>query len=123
MQAQTKVFLSFGILVLLIGGLYLFSDWFSKVTGYQLGEDQKIRFIQCLNEKNTVYFRSDSCVECDKQEALIGARAFSLLHSLTCTPELCSAIRTTPAWQIGSRIVYGKQTFEQLSSFSNCPLI
>jgi hypothetical protein len=51
MQAQTKVFLTFGILVLLIGGLYLFSDWFSKVTGYQLGEDQKIRFIQCLNER------------------------------------------------------------------------
>lgn len=122
MQSQTKVFLTFGILVVMIGGLYFFSDWFSKVTGYQLGEDQKIRFIQCLNEKNTVYFRSEGCIECAKQEELIGARAFALVNSFTCTTESCANIKQVPAWQIGNSIFYGKKSFDELSAASGCPL-
>lgn len=122
MQAQTKVFATFGVLILMIGGLYLFSDWFSKVTGYQLGEDQKIRFIQCLNDQNTVYFRSESCVECDRQEALIGERAFALVKVFYCTEEICSNLQRTPAWQIGTKIVYGQHSFEELSEISGCPL-
>ena len=45
MNRQQQVFLTMGVLIVLIIGMYVFSDWFSKVTGYFTGADEKIKLI------------------------------------------------------------------------------
>ena len=46
MRQYTKTMLTFFVLVILLTGMYVFTDWFSKTTGYVLGEDEKTKLAQ-----------------------------------------------------------------------------
>ncbi|MEK6898785.1 MAG: hypothetical protein AABW79_01680 [Nanoarchaeota archaeon] len=122
MESSTRFMITLVALVALIAGLYLFSDWFSKTTGYVLGEDQQIRLVQCLNEKNSVFYTMSDCVDCFRQQELFADRAFEFLQVLSCDDLLCENLVSIPAWEIDGKFYYGTMDFNQLSDVSGCEI-
>lgn len=120
MDSKTRVFITLGAIVMMIFGLYIFTDWFSKATGYVLGEDQKAAFITCLNEHGDLYFEQTSCVECDKQRDLLGENAYQLMNKERCGQDLCKGLKSVPAWSIEGKFYYGVKSFEDLDKISSC---
>ena len=80
MHSRTRAIISFIILVILLFGLYSFTDWFSKTTGYLLGEDEKVKLAQCLAGKGSVLYMSSTCPECKSQLILFGETASKYLE-------------------------------------------
>ncbi len=120
MEQFTRTILTFGILVFIISGLYFFSDWFSKTTGYVLGEDEKLRLAQCLSIKESIFYRSATCPDCDAQLDLFGDDAVKFMNVVNCiSTEECPE-GGVPAWEINGRIYYGIRQFDELVSVSGC---
>jgi hypothetical protein len=122
MRTQTRVLFTFGVLVLLITGIYLFTGWFSKTTGYTLGEDEKIKFAQCLETKNTVLYIEENCWPCEQQQKILGTSAYKIIPKITCGADSCQGIKSFPAWQINGQFYYGKKDFDELSTLSGCSI-
>lgn len=123
MRTQTRVFVTFFVLVVLIVGIYLFSDWFSKATGYALGEDQKIAFATCLVSKGVVLYETPDCLACEQQRTLLGESAYDLIPKQRCTKETrCNGLKEIPAWELEGVFSYGKKTYEQLDALSSCDI-
>ncbi|MEK6846876.1 MAG: hypothetical protein AABY16_01780 [Nanoarchaeota archaeon] len=122
MEQIGKTMLTFGVLVFIIFGLYFFSDWFSKTTGYVLGEDEKLRLAQCLTSKDAVFYRSDTCPACDEQLELFGQDAIRFLNVFTCASVNECPEGGVPAWKINGQIYYGIDQFNELISVSECDL-
>ena len=120
MNRQRLVLILVIIAVVLISGLYLFSEWFSKTTGYFLGEDEKTKFIMCLNERKTVLYTADNCIECYRQEQLLGEKSTLQLDVFNCQEDECKNLRSLPAWEIDGNIYYGKRNFNDLEQISGC---
>src|SRR3989344_2153859 len=108
MELKYKTLLSFGILILIVAGLYIFTDWFSKVTGYLAGEDETVKLSQCLHKKDAEFYDSINCADCEKQRKLFG-KAMKFITVVDCgdNKELCKNIREVPAWYIDKNIYYG----------------
>ncbi len=127
MNTQQKVLLSFGILVVLIFGLYFFTDWFSKVTGYFTGEDERTKLAKCLDEKEAEFYGGIYCKDCERQLTLFGS-AVEFLQYVECETntegeiidEKCKNIREIPAWYINKNIVYGYKDLKELEEISGC---
>lgn len=123
MDKPTRVMLTMGVIVVLIIGLYLFSDWFSKATGYALGEDQKIAFATCLVGKGAVLYESADCLPCEQQRALLGEGAYALLSHQLCDKQTrCGGLKELPAWELEGKFVYGKKTYQALDDLSSCEI-
>lgn len=122
MQRERRVLLSVAAIIVLIVGLYFFTDWFSKTTGYFLGEDQKISLARCLGTKNAQLYTKVQCVDCYRQQELLGEQTYALLSLVDCDERNCSNLKSLPAWQINGQFYYGVHGFEQLSELSGCPL-
>ncbi len=122
MKSSTKTFLTFGVLIVLIAGLYVFTDWFSKTTGYALGEDQQIRFVHCLNDHGAVLYLKSDCAECLQQEKLFAPRALDLIEIVSCDALACGNLASLPAWELDGQFSYGQKDFQQLSELSGCTL-
>ena len=80
MQKRTQVIITFSVAILLIAGLYFFTDWFSKVTGFLIGEDDKTKLAQCLTGRNAELFGSDYCKECEEQKKLFGSSFKTIVY-------------------------------------------
>jgi len=121
MKDRDKVIISFIILVGLIFSLYIFTDWFSKVTGYFSGEDERERLVKCLDKQDTEFYSSVRCPDCEKQVEIIG-KSFSGIKEVSCgqTGELCPNIREQPAWYINQEIYYGLKSIDELKEISGC---
>ena len=121
MEARTNVIISFFVLVILITGIYFFTDWFSKTTGYVLGEDEKVKLAQCLSGEGSVLYVSETCFSCDRQLKKFGNTATALLRIVTCqSAETCAAEGGVPAWKINEQFYYGVQDLNDLIEISKC---
>lgn len=120
MEQFGKTVITFGVLVFIIFGLYFFSDWFSKTTGYVLGEDEKLRLAQCMITKDAIFFMSDTCPDCDEQLDLFGRDAVKFLKIVTCASTDECPVGGVPAWEIDGQIYYGVKQFDELISISGC---
>jgi len=107
--------------IVLIAGLYTFTDWFSQVTGYFTGESEKEKIALCLNGLGSEFYTSLSCADCEKQEKLFG-NAFSKITQVDCGPDKvnCPNIREIPAWYIDKQIHYGFKSLNELKAISGC---
>ena len=120
MEQQTKTILTFAFLIIVLFGLYFFSDWFSKTTGYAPGEDEKLKLVLCLNAHDAVFYRSATCPDCDEQLELFGAEAAKFVNVINCeSVDNCPA-GGVPAWKIGTQTHYGVKRFDELISVSGC---
>jgi len=113
--------ISFAVLVVLVVGLYTFTDWFSKFTGYFTGEEEKVKLIKCLNDNNAEFYGTSYCADCAKQIELFGQN-FKAITYIDCGRDkgLCPNIREIPAWLIGKQIHYGFKDIGELKSLANC---
>lgn len=118
MQPRTRVFLTLFIVLALIAGLYIFTDWFSKATGYVLGEDQKIKFITCLNDNHSTLYLTENCADCEKQVTKLGETPYNLINKITCDVDLCNGLQSVPAWEIEGKFYYGVKEFKELDDIS-----
>ena len=121
MDTRQKVLVIIVVLFVLVFGLYFFTDWFSKVTGYLGGEDEKEALAICLDERGVEFFYSIDCAECERQAAEFG-EAMELIYQTDCGDELenCSNLREVPAWYIDNEFIYGFIGFEELKWLSGC---
>lgn len=121
MEKRTRVLLTFFALIFLITSIYIFTDWFSKITGFILGEDQKESLAFCLNEKGSEFYSSEYCADCEKQKIILGD-SLSRISIVDCgrNKELCPNIRSIPAWYINKEIHYGLKSIEELQEISGC---
>ena len=123
METQTRVVVTFVVLVALIAGTYVFSDWFSKTTGYVLGEDQKVAFAQCIADNGAVFYESERCAECEEQRTLFGERAWAIIETKLCdSTTRCTGLSRLPAWEVEGKIHYGFKTFNELDELSSCEI-
>ena len=120
MEQTTRTIITFGVMVFLVFGLYFFSDWFSKTTGYALGEDEKLKLAQCLSTKDSVFYRSATCPKCDEQLEIFGETATDFLKIVSCENADDCPSGGVPAWKIGSQTHYGIKQFDELISISGC---
>jgi hypothetical protein len=121
MRPRNKALLTFTILIFMISGMYLFTDWFSKTTGYVLGEDEKLRLAQCLTGEESVLYVSSSCLACKKQTELFGETALKFLEIEVCDEiEKCPELRGVPSWHIRGEFYYGVQELNELIEISGC---
>ena|SRR3989344_8838619 len=122
MEKGKKVIITFGILVFLIAFLYLFSDWFSKATGYIVGEDPDNYLAKCLTRSGGILYVSKSCPDCDIQKNLFGSSALSYLNYTGCDAgePSCRDLEGLPAWKINGTVYYGVKTLTTLRGLSGC---
>ena len=119
MNQYTKTVLTFGALVVLLIGLYFFSDWFSKTTGYVLGDDEKANLATCLKSKGALLYVSNTCPDCDEQIRLFG-QASRLLDVVVCkSAEECPE-GGVPAWKVNNKYYYGLLGLDELIMLSGC---
>lgn len=111
--------ITFGVLILVLFGLYYFSDWFSKTTGYVLGEDEKEKLVSCLNDKNVAFYSSSTCPDCESQLEMFGDSKDKINVIICSSPDECPE-GGVPAWQIGKQIVYGVKPLNELIEISGC---
>jgi len=124
MEPSRRVLLTAAVLLVLIVGFYLFSDWFSKATGYVLGEDQKVAFANCLKEHGTFLYEGVECAQCEKQRGILGESAYAIVPRVLCGTDLCRGLRSVPAWEIEGKLSYGTKTYKELDSLSSdCEII
>jgi len=122
MNQFTKTFLTFIILAGLLFGLYFFAGWFSRTTGYALGEDEKIVLAQCLDGKGAKFYVSETCPLCDAQKKLFGETAMKFIDVAVCeNPDSC-AEGGVPSWEISGNNYYGFKNFNELESISGCKI-
>jgi hypothetical protein len=128
-NVKRKVLYTFMILVVLIAGLYLFTDWFSKVTGYFVGEDETTKLAKCLDGKGAEFYTGKYCADCEKQREVFG-ESLKFISVVECEVDRhgrvidtrCKNIRGVPAWYLGKDvgIVYGYKNFTELQRISGC---
>lgn len=119
MEGRNKVIMTAGILVVLVVGLYFFSDWFSKSTGYVAGDAEKEAITLCLNQKNVQLYCSIKSPGCEKQKEIFGS-LIKNIYQVSCDEWNCSNVNSVPAWYIGNKFVYGSKTIEELKKLSGC---
>jgi hypothetical protein len=123
MEAKTRTAITFAVLIVLIFGAYFFTDWFSKATGYVLGEDEKESIAKCLAEKGAVFYFSSTCPKCDEQIQMFGNTAVGFLVKYGCeSADECPADGGVPAWKINDKFYYGKKNFAELQKLSGCKI-
>ena len=124
MEKKYAVLFTFLALVLLVLGLYFFTDWFSKVTGYFLGESDSEKLAQCLAEKNAEFYYSQLCADCEKQTELF-SQSIKHVRLINCgnEKENCPNIQSLPAWYINSTIIYCFKNLTELDSLSGCNVL
>lgn len=80
-------------------------------------------FANCLNQRGAMMYGVDTCESCLAQKKIFG-EDFGQINYLNCdfAATLCrqKGIANLPAWQIDGKIIYGQQSFEQLSAYSGC---
>jgi len=121
MEKKWKVLITFAVVIVLVAGLYSFTNWFSIVTGYFKGEDASTRLTSCLNNKDTEFYFSFDCVDCEKQEREFG-RGFSGIRKIDCGLGKidCPNVREVPAWYINGEVYYGFKSVEELNVLGGC---
>lgn len=124
MEPRVRVMFTAGVVLALIVGFYLFSDWFSKATGYVLGEDQKAAFAHCLKDNGGVLYETADCADCEKQRSILGEGAYQVVPRITCGANKCQGLRSVPAWEIEGNLYYGIKTYKELDELSDrCAII
>lgn len=113
--------ITFITIVVLVAVLYIFTNWFSLVTGYLKGEDQTTRLATCLNKKGVEFYGSLYCADCEKQRNEFGT-AFEKIKQIDCgkEKEKCPNIREIPAWYLNREFIYGYKTIDELKKLSGC---
>lgn len=116
-----KVLFTFGIAILLVAGLYIFTDWFSLLTGYFTGESEQGRVAKCLADNGAEFYGTPYCADCEKQKEVFGT-FFEKIYFVDCgrEKENCPNIREVPAWYINGKIHYGLKTLTELKDISGC---
>jgi hypothetical protein len=101
--------------------LYIFTDWFSKVTGYILGEDEKTKVAHCLEGQDVEFYTNKFCAECERQRDVFGS-SIRFVNNVDCgkDKEKCPHIREIPAWYINKTIYYGYKNLTELKDLSDC---
>ncbi len=123
MESRFRVYITFGILIVLLFGLYYFTGWFSRTTGYVLGEDEKLALVQCLNNKGSVLFISSTCPDCQTQISLFGNDAARSLNVYTCqSVDDCPDVNALPTWQIDGQYYPGLKSLEDLIEATRCDI-
>lgn len=121
MQKRTRVMITFGGIIILIAFLYIFTNWFSVVTGYLKGEDDSVKLANCLGEKNAEFYGNEFCVECEKQRTDF-RNSLSSINYVDCgrDKQNCPNIKEIPAWYISGKIYYGYKNSSELKQISGC---
>ncbi|MGV8142143.1 MAG: hypothetical protein ACP5NS_00735 [Candidatus Pacearchaeota archaeon] len=122
MEQTARTIITFGVMVSVVFGLYFFSDWFSKTTGYVLGEDEKLKLAQCLSTKDAIFYSSATCPKCEDQIEIFGKTATEFLEIVSCDTASDCPSGGVPAWKIGKQTYYGVKQLDELVSISGCSL-
>tara|TARA_Y100000310_G_C20427989_1_gene690005 strand:- start:168 stop:608 length:441 start_codon:yes stop_codon:yes gene_type:complete len=122
---RRRLFVTGFVLLILIIAMYFFTSWFSKTTGYSVGEDQKVRLAQCLSGKEIVLYGSVTCSDCDLQKRVFGSEAFRFVEYFECSdnPDYCldaKDIDRLPAWEFKGEFYYGVKDLIELEELSGC---
>lgn len=121
MDVQRRVVISVFVLILLIVGLYYFTDWFSKVTGYFTGEDERVKLADCLVNENSALFVTQNCLDCEKQLDIFGSEGTKHLPIIECSSlDDCPSASGFPSWIIGGKKLAGVHDVDSLKEFSGC---
>jgi hypothetical protein len=120
MNQYARTMITLGVLVFVIFGLYYFTGWFSRTTGYVLGEDEKFNLAICLKGKGTIFYVSNTCPDCDKQLNLFGKDASRMLNVFVCKNADECPQGGVPAWKIGKQVHYGVKQLDELINISEC---
>ena len=123
---RRKLLMTGFILIVLVIALYFFTSWFSKTTGFSVGENQLDNLINCLNEKGAVLYISDTCPDCEKQRELFG-ESYKNLDVFNCAldQDFClleKDLKAVPAWEIERTQHYGFLSLADLEDRSGCQI-
>ncbi len=122
MEKRNKVIISFIFIILLVTGLYLFADWFSKTTGYAVGDDPDVDLAKCLAKEGVVFYGSVDCGKCREQNILFSNNAIREINYIDCSedPGVCANLENIPAWVINGNIYYRIFSLNELRVLSGC---
>jgi len=109
-------------MIFLIMGLYFFSDWFLKTTGYLIEkEEEENELARCLTEKGAVMYGAKKCPDCGRQKGIFGS-GFRYVRYQECNGNVgkCQELKGVPAWEINGNLLYGVKSLKELRVLSGC---
>lgn len=132
MKQKASVVFRMAIPVLIAGVIASGITYFAQTGGG--AQKDYTPFVEALNEKGVVYYKSYTCNNCKRQEATIG-EAYIKLNSVEChpdgpggDPDLCLAkkISHTPTFilepgGVEEKRIVGLQSLEELADFAGVP--
>jgi thiol-disulfide isomerase/thioredoxin len=123
---KKTIIIFLGIVIVLLGGIFLLTSRSSKGTGADL-----TAFAQCLKDKGAEFYGAFWCPHCQATKRMFGAAASKLPYTECSTPDgnsqnqVCNdkGIKQYPTWFFadGSQLV-GELTLAQLSAKTSCQL-
>jgi len=124
MKKRTQVLVTFLFVIVLVSGLYVFTSWFSLITGYFTGESEQARVANCLTDQGSEFYGTSFCADCEKQQNELG-KTFETINYIDCgrDKQNCPNIESIPAWYIPNsedKIHYGFKTINELKVLSGC---
>jgi hypothetical protein len=121
MERKYSVLFTFAVLFLIVLGMYGFTNWFSKITGYFTGEGQDVQLGKCLYEKGAEIYVNENCARCEEQENILGdGLKFIKIIDCSKSQEMCANLREIPAIYFNGTFVYGVNSIENLKTISGC---
>ena len=122
MNQYTRTMITFGFLVFILFGLYYFTGWFSRTTGYVLGDNEKLNLAICLKGKEAILYSSNTCPDCEKQLEMFGKEALKWIEVFICQNALECPQGGVPAWKIEGQFYYGVKQLDELIEISGCDI-
>ena len=137
MDKKIKVFISFGILAVLVFGFWFASKTITAVTGksilgWLIKEEKKDsnQLLTCLIDKNVKMYGAQDCGHCQNEKNLFNNSQIFLKNVyVECDSagensqyELCleKGISGYPTWEVNGKLYPGERTIEQISSLTGC---
>jgi glutaredoxin len=126
-RTKTKYLVGTFLIAAFVITLYLIINVFFAPTQ---PSNQYDNFAKCLTEKGATFYGTYWCPHCTNQKNLFGS-SLKYVNYVECDPkgenakpEICTQnnIRGYPTWIINGIHYEGEQSFQQLSSYTRCPL-
>ncbi len=120
MNKFEKVIISLVVLAVLIFGLYAFTNWFSKATGYVVGDNVNNELANCLSERDLKVYVSADCDDCEKQLNIVKEKINRFVEVVPCDNGIECFAEEFPSWEINGKVYNGLIDLNKLIEISGC---
>jgi len=123
MEQKKRIFISLGILIVLIIGFFAVTTAITRYTGYAFKDDSNTNSISCLaNQDIKLYINSADSDNALKETGLTDYLQYLKIHNCFTNNQPCvdNGINSFPTWIINGKEYVGAISETQLGQYTGC---